>query len=83
MNTRAKLVCVQVDQQYSDNECANKIAENVKFETRYNNADSKEDNSFSEFTPLANYCMSVTNAALFGSFIEGNAYYFDITPCAE
>lgn len=58
-----------------------KFGENVKFGALYNNADSKEDNTFSEYTPSASFEMFVTNKALFGKFELGKAYYFDITEC--
>lgn len=82
MNTRAKLVCVKVEPQ-DNGATANteKIAERVSFETRYNTEDSKEDNSYSLYTPSANMSMNVTNPELFGKFEEGKAYYFDITAC--
>lgn len=82
MTTRAKLVCSEV-KVTDDGAIANpqKTGEQVKFESRYNSEDSPEDNTFSKFTPWANMGMSITNPELFGNFIEGKAYYFDITAC--
>lgn len=80
MNTRAKLVCVKVEE--TDNGHTSnpeKTGENVTFETRYNAEDSPEDNSYSKYTPFANAYLSITNPDLFGTFVEGDAYYFDIS----
>lgn len=82
MNTRAKLVCTKVSPSFSagGEEETVKTQETIEFETRYNAADSAEDNSYSKYTPSASMRMVVTNERIFGSFEEGKAYYFDISP---
>ena len=78
MNARAKLVCTKVDSHFHNEE---KQAEQVTFSTLYDTANSPEDNSFSKYTPSANFSFNVSNGTLFGAFEEGKAYYFDISPC--
>lgn len=76
---RAKLQCVDVapfDNGATEN--PEKAGEVVKFEARYDAADSEEDNSFSKYTPSANMTMCVTNPDVFGAFEVGKKYYFDI-----
>lgn len=51
----------------------------VKFECQYNNDDSKEDNSFSKYTPFGNANFSITNEEVLKNLEVNKKYYFDIT----
>lgn len=76
MNTRAKLVCQKVTENVVNDV---KDGESVEFMTQYNAEDSPEDNSFSKYTPSATGTFYISNPELFGNFVVGKAYYFDIS----
>lgn len=68
MTTRAKMTLVSID------------GTNVEFECKYDPANSKEDNSFSKYTPFGNATYSITNEAVLEGLEVGKKYYFDISP---
>lgn len=41
---------------------------------------SKENESFSKYTPAGSFMLTITNPNLFGAFVQGQEYYIDITP---
>ena len=78
MNTRAKMVCTSVtDSTNGSTTAPEKHGEQVTFTAQYTG--SPEDNTYSAATPSASMTMLVSNPELYGKFVEGKAYYFDIT----
>lgn len=71
MTTRAKMTLVSID------------GTNVKFECKYDSANSPEDNSFSKYTPLGSAQYSITNESVLKELEVGKKYYFDIKPVDE
>lgn len=81
MKTRAKLVCVRVDEIKNGGPIPQeKTGETVSFKTLYDHKDTPEDNNYSKFTPNGSCSLTITNPELFGAFEESKPYYFDITP---
>ncbi len=80
MSVRAKLQCVNVEDNVGIGlyEKPIKTGENVAFSAIY--SDTPEDNTFSKFTPSADFTMFVSNPDMYGRFIRGKSYFFDITP---
>lgn len=44
---------------------------------------NSEDNQFAKWTPSAEFRISITNPALFGTFVQGEKYYVDFTKAEE
>lgn len=78
---RAKLTCMSVEETTDGATSPKKTGEYIKFQAVYDSNNSPEDNNFSKYTPFAEYSMSVTNPNVYGFFVSGKAYYFDITSC--
>lgn len=81
MNIRAKLY-VESTKQYGEN--SQVTQEEIQFRAitsgKKNADDVDEDNTFSKYTPSADFRMTVTNPALLGQFKPGQKFYVDMTP---
>lgn len=81
MNIRCKLYIESI-KQYGQN--GQVTQEEVQFRAitsgKKNSDDVDEDNTFSKYTPSADFRMTVTNPALIGTFKPGQKYYVDMTP---
>lgn len=73
MTTKAKLKVVSV--------LKTEYGEKTTFEAVTNG--TKEDNSFSKWTPSAKLELDVTNPDLFGKFVPGKKFYLDFNEASE
>jgi hypothetical protein len=55
----------------------------IKLEAQYDEAMTKEPNSFSKYTPWGNMAFGLNQPNLAGFFEPGKKYYIDITPVEE
>lgn len=78
MNIRAKFQCSSAEKS-GDNEY--NTQENVSLHPVVSG--SKENESFSRWTPSGSLLMTITNPSAFGFFEAGKEYYLDISKAGE
>lgn len=80
MNMRCKLYIESIKQYGQNGQVTQEEIQFRAITSGKQNADGvSEDNTFSKYTPSADFRMSVTNPALIGQFKPGQKFYFDTT----
>lgn len=81
MLMRAKMVIRSIEQYEGGTEKLNMSA--IGKPSGYDDDGKDEDNTYANFTPMADLSMSINNPDLHGKFKPGQEFYVDFTPVDE
>lgn len=78
---RAKVYVSGVQKYSEESETVNFSA--ISKKGGYPSDGSDEDNTYSKFTPMAHFNITISNPALIGQYHLGEKYYVDFTPVED
>lgn len=79
MRAKVKVSNVQLFKNITEDVVQENLIFNAVYKNQYDSTGLDEDNTYSKFTPTAEFKLSVVNPELFGKFVVGQKYYVDFT----